>query len=417
MRELVYGFDFGTSNTSVALTIDNKTKALPIEMGNRTSLPSLLYIPSKGRDYYVGRQAALRYVEENMTGRFMQSLKSLLVSETFSGTHTRLGFKSTEDLIAMVLTKVREKANGLVGYDVTNVMLGRPVVFSPDHKIDQLAQERLVKAALQSGFKEVNLQLEPIAAAMHYEVTLKKEELVLVADLGGGTTDFTLIRLSPDRSKSAERMSDVLGSGGVYIGGDSFDSAIMTNKLLSHFGQDVKYKSWDKWMKMPSYLMREITRWENIAFIKDRRTERLLREISAHSDDSQAVERLVALIDNNLGYSIFQSIERAKCGVSNVHQDAIYFAHDSMRIVEQLTREEFESFIAYALEEFRVCVEEVMRSAGVSKGDVDTVFLTGGSSAIPCVKDLFASQFSDSKLRSSDNFTSVASGLALIASR
>ena len=410
-----YGLDFGTSNLSIAIQNGEGTQVLPIDGQNKT-MPTGLYFGPSGGEPIVGQSAMLRYVADGMSGRFMQSLKSVLPNSGFTGTYLdRLGFADIEDLIAYILRDVRQRANEQVGMDIDRAVFGRPAEFSKDPEEETMAIERLMKAAKLAGFNEVELQLEPIAAAFHYEMSLDREEVVLVADLGGGTTDFTVTRLSPKRRRKRDRSKDILSTGGVYIGGDKFDSAVMEMKLLKYFGQDAEYNSWEKWMRFPSYLVRGIMQWQEIAFLKDTRTMRVLNDLVRYArtkEDKECAIRLLTLIDENLGFSLFQTIETAKRGLSTYDSDCIYFNQSAIKIVEPIFRNEFDEIIAFALEEYEQCVDQVLADAGVSNGRIDSVFLTGGSSLVPCVQSAFANRFGEDKLRRGDTFISVASGLA-----
>lgn len=412
---LVYGIDFGTSNSAVAIIHeDGKSEVLKID--GKQTVPSLIFFPdSELGKYYIGYEAIAKYLDSGMKGRFIQSIKSVLPSDLFTGTNiSGFGVLTSEDLVAMILKYLKEKADALSGADTKSVVIGRPARFSEKPKLDELAEERLKAAAIKAGFTNISFQLEPIAAALHYESTLTKEELVLVADIGGGTSDFTIMKLSPDKRDKTNRKEDILASGGIYIGGDSFNSDIMRWKLLKYFGFGSEIKTMSgKILPFPSDLLSQICRWQDVSFIKNRETEILLNSIYYESTNKEAVTRLQTLIGEDLSYLLFQEIEKAKIGLSSLEQMPIIFNESKINIDETIIRPEFEELIDDRLKRINDSVEEIIKSAGVSNQAIDAVFITGGSSLIPAVRDIFANKFGEEKIVSSDSFTSVASGLAL----
>jgi hypothetical chaperone protein len=412
---LVYGIDFGTSNSAVAITDeDGNSKILEID-GKRTT-PSLIFFPdNETGKYYIGFEAISKYLESGMKGRFIQSIKSVLPSDLFTGTNINgFGVLTSEDLVSMILKNLKEKADAISGSDTKNVVIGRPARFSDKEKLDELAEERLLIAAKKAGFTNISFQLEPIAAALYYESSLNKEELVLVADIGGGTSDFTIMKLSPDKRHKTNRQSDILASGGVYIGGDSFNSDIMRWKLLEYFGYGSELKTLSgKMLPFPSDLLSQICRWQDVSFIKNRETEILLNNILYESTNKKAVTNLQTLINEDLSYLLFQEIEKAKIGLSKLEQMPIDFNKSKININEKINREEFEDLIDIRLKKINDSVEDVIKIAGVTNKSIDAVFITGGSSLIPAIREIFAKKFGEEKIVSSDSFTSVASGLAL----
>lgn len=417
-KNLIYGIDFGTSNSAVSIIDeDGNSQVLKIEeFGSGKTMPSLIFFPeNEKRKCYVGFEAISEYLKSGMKGRFMQSIKSILPSETFTGTHV-MGFGSlgSEDLVSMILKHLKEKADSITGTDTKRVVLGRPAKFSKKPEVDLLAEKRLFKAAQKAGFEEIAFQLEPIAAALHYESSLKKEELVLVADIGGGTSDFTIMKLSPDRKNSKNRQQDILASSGVYIGGDSFDSEIMRWRLLTYFGYGSSLMSYGgKILPFPDHILFKLCRWQDINFIKNRSTSTLLKNVLYESTSKEAVIRLQTLINEDLGYSLFKEIEKTKITLSNEEKTSLNFNQSKININEIVTREEFEDLISEKLKEISNSLEEVVKLANVPEKSIDAVFITGGSSLIPSVRNIFAKKFGEEKIVSSDSFTSVASGLAL----
>jgi hypothetical chaperone protein len=302
----------------------------------------------------------------------------------------------------------------MTGQDVKKVVLGRPAVFSDDSEKEECAKTRLLEAARIAGFEEIHFQIEPIAAALYYELSLTKPEVVLVADFGGGTSDFTLMRLSPKRAKERGRQTDILGTSGVPLAGDKLDSEIMWHKLVKYFGADVKWASWDnQWLDMPVHIMRAICDWRQVAFLRESRQRKRISEIRYLADDPNPVARLETLIDENLGYLLFKSIEQAKAGLSENQQEMIEFHQPDIDISEAITRAEFEQMIVPEIEAFDECLKKFLADVNMTGSEIDSVFLTGGTAYVPCIRNFLKDKFGAEKMRQGDAFVSVASGLAL----
>ncbi len=416
MTSKIYGIDFGTTNSAVAVAENGDVRVLPILEKERKTMRSVLFFPRNERGYFVGEEAISQYVETGMEGRFMQSVKTFLADRGFTGTVIRGKNYTIENLIALILRELKVRADRIVGEDVRSVILGRPARFSEDAEFDELAERRLVEAAKQAGFQEVCLQLEPIAAAYSYELTLGKSELVFIADLGGGTSDFAVIRLDPQKRRRQDRFSDIMGTLGAYVGGDNLDSEIMSHKLLRFFGSQIHYQSFDKVLPMPAHLMRALCEWHRISSLKDTQYREFVKMLRRSADDKKAIEYLHALIEEDLGFSLFRIIERSKQHLSTDMSDKIRFHESVIHIEEDITREEFEWMISKEVYSIERCVDQLITRSGVAVSDIDSVFLTGGISHIPRLRKIFTDKFGKKTLRSGDVFVSVAEGLALSAS-
>jgi len=414
---LIYGLDFGTTNSAVAILKDGQPEILPLGLAGATIDRSVLFFPERGDGHFVGSQAIEQYVKSGMKGRFIRSVKSILPIPYFSGTWI-FGTKYTaEDLVELVLRHFKQRADELTGQESTAVVLGRPVYFSEDPENDKLAQDRLTAAARRVGFQQISFQFEPIAAALYFETMLKRQQVVLVADLGGGTTDLTLMRMDPQSSGKTDRRQDVLSTNGVYIGGDNFDAEIMWHKLVKHFGSEAQWKSYNKWLDMPVHIFRDICDWRRIPYLKGGQERRMIRQLKNMADDQEAMARLEALIDEDLGFALFQEIERAKTTLSSEEKTLIQFARSIINIREPLTRLEFAKMISNHLREIEKCLHELFFRANMAVSGVDQVFLTGGSSNVPAIQDLFAAIFGREKVQLGDALTSVVAGLALSTAR
>lgn len=406
------GLDFGTSNTAAALG-DGRVLRVDPEHVEPRLLRSVLFFPEDERQGYTGAAAIARYLEDN-AGRFIQSVKSFLHSSSFRATQIKGRTWTLEELVAVLLRRVREAVGAETGGAPEAVVLGRPALFTSDSEADTLAERRLRKAAELAGFKQVQFLIEPIAAALAYEAQLKRDELVLVADFGAGTTDLTLMWLGPGRRGKADRRADVVGSSGVRIGGDKFDAEIMRHKLLHCFGAGSTYKVKgisDKRMPMPQHIMSKLLSWHEMSFIREKSTQELLEVMLDTSDRPEQVEALYDLVMDNLGYRLFRAIEAAKVKLSEAEEAAVDFEEGRVRIHERITRAEFESFCEPLLKGLEECTQGLLERCGDAAERIDAVFLTGGSSQIPAVQQLFAARFGEERMRTADAFTSVAEGL------
>lgn len=405
------GLDFGTSNTAAALP-DGTVLRLSPHTDEPRLFRSVLFFPEEGREVHAGAPAIARYLEDN-AGRFIQSVKSYLHSRSFQTTLIRGRPWAIEDLVALLLRRVRE-----AGALPERVVLGRPALFSHEPEADALAEARLLEAAQLAGFTEVRFLIEPIAAALAYEATLTRDELVLVADFGAGTTDFTVMWLGPSRRGAADRRPDVVGSTGLRIGGDRFDAEVMRHKLLPHFGAgstfSVRGALSGRRLPVPQHLLSRLLSWHELSFIREKESQLLLEEMLETSDRVEAVEALYDLAMENLGYRLFRAIEAAKVALSREEETRLEFEEARIHIHETLTRREFDQFCAPLVQELDATAAGLVERCAHA-GQVDAVFLTGGTSQIRAVREAFVRRFGEGRVRSQDAFTSVASGLGRAA--
>lgn len=413
MNKFTYGLDFGTTNSVLSIYDEGKKEII-----DTIKVPSLIYFPELSAEgaanYVVGEQAITAYLEEGMRGRFIKSVKQILSRSSFIETRIHNRRYNASDLVTLILKDLKTKADKITGYDCKKAVIGRPVFFDDDNNAkDTLAQTRLSTAVEKAGFTEVRFQFEPIGAAFAYEKTILKKEKVLVADLGGGTTDFTYLELDPARANSTNRQKDMIASGGIYIGGDSFDSAFMWDKGTPYFGKDTLYEaSPGKLLKVPMSLFDNICSWDKMNFFNSVRIRRSMEDYYHYSKEDRKFKNLLTLIDNNLGYSVFQAIERTKIGLSAQDAFSFQYANMGIEIDEEVTIQGYNAVIQKDLERISAYLDKFMSANNIKREDVDSLFLTGGSSMVRAVKVLFQDKFPGSKINSGDNFISVANGLA-----
>jgi hypothetical chaperone protein len=406
----VCGLDFGTSNSAVALP-SGEVLRIDAHAPEPRLFRTVLFFPEDTADVLAGHEAIERYQEDN-AGRFIQSMKTWLPASSFTRTQLRNRTLSLEDLIAVFLRRVRTLASTAHGEELDSVVLGRPARFSPDAKTDTFAEERLRKAAELAGFSSVRFLIEPIAAALAYEATLERDEVVLVADFGAGTSDLTVMHLGPSRLGKGDRRADVVASAGVYVGGDRFDAAIMKSKLFPSFGHGSTYEAalGARRMPMPTYVSSRLLSWNEMSLIREKKTRELIDLMLKSSDNKPAIQALHDLVMYNLGFRLYRAIERAKVELSTAQSARIDFDEERIHLHETVTREEFETASAHLIDELEVCTDEVLTRLP-SGLKIDSVFLTGGSSHVPAVQRLFARKFGAERLRTADAFTSVVEGL------
>jgi hypothetical chaperone protein len=400
------GIDFGTSNSVIYVHREGQAPFVLSE-------PTVLFFPDDTQtfaSYYVGKSAVDAYIASGMKGRFFQSIKVLLSDADYVQTEIRSIFYHLVDLLAMVLTHLKQAAEAEVG-PLHSVTLGRPVYFSTDSEADQLAQTRLHNAAMRAGFSEVQFQLEPIAAALAYESRLTQPKTVLVADFGGGTTDYTVMKLGPCHTQ--DRQQDILSIGGVYIGGDTLDARLMWHRLTPYFGRGSSFSELKKTFPMPHHFYHVICAWADIAKLKTKTFQLQLKEIYRGSNDPLAIQRLQALINHDLGFALFKAIEAAKQQLSFEDDVTITFERDCICVNHGVAIEQFTEFIQEDCQNIQIALTETLHRAGLTESDIDTVFLTGGTSLVRSIRHDFSNRFGEDKLNSDlDLFTSVAQGLA-----
>jgi probable heat shock protein len=409
IKDLTCGLDFGTSNSIISLT-DKATRKEVFSY----STSSILYFPDTNEmKYYVGKEAHNKYIEEEMTGRLLKSVKTLLRQDKFLSTWISGKRMTPDQLVTCIIRHLKEKAEAFTDTEITDVILGRPAVFSEDIKQENLAVNRLTLAARNAGFKNIKLQLEPIAAALSYEQQLDHSENVLVADLGGGTSDFTIMNLSPGKIRKEDRKDDIIAHGGVYIGGDLFDSEIMWYKVTPHLGRGAKYQSYDKEIEVPSILYRELKNWERTFMLKESKLRRSMDSYYHLSGNNPRINNVRVLIDNNYVFSLFKRIEQSKINLSDGKETTIDFEKDAISIHEPFTPSEFATIIERHTNEIEQYLRKMLETAKYKAEDIDSVFITGGSSLVIPVREILYRIFGEDKIRTGNTFNSVAYGLSL----
>lgn len=467
MGKRSFGIDFGTSNSSIAMADEDRVTVLPIDPENDspTSLPSLLYITNRGKTI-VGRGAANAFIERNVDrevrlkqvdlgiaiegyvgaepdksetyrpglidpevreavrahatvevnspGRLFQSLKTLLRHESFRGTEVFGTHYQIEELIALILQRIKDTADIAAGAPVERAVFGRPVRFSEHDSENEIAERRLRTAAELAGFREIVFFYEPVGACVEYAMEAQRPQRLMVVDIGGGTCDVCIMQFG-NAHGAARRLAEsrILGVAGVPVAGDAIDREIIRSKLFPLFGSRARYGP--ARLKMPQYLYNQILDWQNLYKLNNEETINWLLAAESSSDNPEALRALRFLIQRNFGYLVAREAEAAKKRLSFDEETEIRLERESIQIRERIERREFAEIIEDNLEKMIGSIEECEKLAECSPGDIDLVLTTGGTSLVPIIRQRLVERYGEDRLRQRDTFTSVATGLALVA--
>ena len=414
------GVDFGTTNSAVAVIDESGASRLvtfPSAAGRRPTFPSVLYFERRTPSV-AGAAAIERYLASETKGRFIQSLKAYLADRTFEGTAIGTQHYTLEKLIALIARHMSDQLGFSSWPAPRRIILGRPVHFSNprDAELDAFAADRLLAAIRLAGFDDIVFEYEPVAAAYAYEARLERDELILIGDFGGGTSDFTIISVGPGVRARGRRASDIIGTDGVPIAGDAFDKRIIRNLIAPRLGMGGEYLSPpNKFLPVPSWPYERLERWHYLSFLKTPQTLEMLERIRRTASTPERLEAFLLLIKLELGYQLHEAVQRTKFELSAGMESEFAFQSGPVAIRKKVTRADFERWIAEELQTMAGCVDRLMTASGLAFGQIDRVFLTGGSSFVPAVRQIFIDRFGAEKVTGGEELTSVATGLALRA--
>jgi len=366
---------------------------------------------------WTGPEGIERYLQTEHKGRLIQSMKSFLSSRTLKTTDVFGKGRSLEDLIACILRDLREKAERQFATGIRHAVVGRPVHFvgSETDEDDLYAQQRLEKAFRIAGFDSVSFEMEPVAAAQYYESTLDHDELILIGDFGGGTSDFSLVRVGPGVRARGRSPKDLLGNAGIGLAGDSFDAKLIRHIVSPELGAGSEMCSMHKILPVPNWVYFKLERWHHLSFLRTKDVMNMLNSVKTQAVHPEKIGALIDLIQEDLGYQLHRAVQKTKIELSNHEAARFAFVDGGVEINAVVQRVDFDSWISDELLQIETCVESLLRLCGVDARDVDMVFLTGGSSFVPAVRRIFDARFGRDRIRSGNEFTSVAMGLALKA--
>jgi hypothetical chaperone protein len=429
MSKLAFGIDFGTTNSSIA----RANAAGEIELarfshtgGFTDAYRSLLYLEHvKDRGVsrirsWSGPTAIEEYLSAETKGRLVQSLKSFLTSRTLKSTDVFGRRMTVEQLIARILRDLREKAEAQFGTPIRTAVVGRPVRFvgAETEQDNSFAEGRLRAAFQLAGYESVEFELEPVAAANYYEATLDRDELILIGDFGGGTSDFSLLRVGPKIRKRGRARAGLLGNSGVGLAGDAFDAKIVRNLVSPTLGRGSSARSMKKVLPaVPNWVYAKLERWHHLSFLRTNSVMNMLNSSKAEAFEPEKIEALIHLIKEELGYELHRAVQKVKYDLSEHTEAPFRFADGVIEIQATVERTAFENWIAEELALIEACVDSLIAASGIDAEDVDMVFLTGGSSFVPAVRRIFETRFGAARIRTGNEFTSVARGLAVMAAQ
>lgn len=408
------GLDFGTSNTTLGLVTEHAPALVPLE-GRHVTIPSAIFFPP-GQAAYVGRAAMMEYVE-GTPGRLMRSLKSVLGSSLLEETtpvgRERIKFR---DVIGRYLSAVKARAEAETGASLDTVVHGRPVHFvDGDPEGDARAEDALREIANSIGFRHVSFQFEPIAAALDYEQQVRSEEIALIADIGGGTSDFSIVRLSPERHAKADRAEDILANDGVRIGGTDFDRRLSLGTVMPLLGLGSPMNRGD--IDVPNAYFHDLATWSSINRLYNARTLREIEEVRRDARRPELIDRLYKVVEAERGHSLAMEVEGAKIATSDAGRGSVGLDWVERGLSAEIDRT---GLVTHTDELARRIAERIGRclaQAGLTADRIDALFLTGGSTGLPHVRAALTAAVPEARTVDGDTFGSVGTGLTIEAAR
>ena len=421
-KPMTIGIDFGTTNTVVALTdADGLARLVTFDAveGQTTTFRSALSFQiHQGVDgqppervVEAGPWAIAAYVEDPLETRFIQSFKTFAASAAFTETRIDNRRYRFEDLLSAFLLRLKHHAEGAMDDLPPRIIVGRPVTFAGGNPNEALALERYEAAFARLGFTDIRYAYEPVGAAFFFARELKQDANVLVADFGGGTSDFSIVRF--ERADGALK-STPLARSGVGVAGDAFDYRIIDQLVSPELGKGSLYRAFDNRLPIPQRYYSAFARWDQLALLRASKDMRDIRGLAATALEPEKIARLIEVLDDNHGYAMYRAVSGLKEALSRDEEAVFSFVAGSVRIEKPVKRTEFEGWIAPELQAMEAAVDDAMAQSGLEGTQVDRVFLTGGTSFVPAVRDIFIRRFGADRIETGGEFESIASGLALI---
>jgi hypothetical chaperone protein len=405
--------DFGTSNTLAGILRDHKPELLKLDplAQDPSVFRSLLYFPNETKAYY-GFEAIQQYIENDSEGRLFRSFKSHLSNPDYLGTAVGNRILPISDMVGLFLLEVKKRAEKITGQTFSKALLGRPARYSMDPVKDGVAEHRMKKAAEFAGFKDYLLVPEPFAAAWNLRSKIDQEKLILIGDFGGGTSDFTLMRLHPKKFKK----EDVLSIQGCPKAGDLLDSVFMKNCLNVHFGAKSQYRMplGSNVLKMPPAILDKLNLPAWIVHLKEKETFEFIKTVQKCSLGTEAkrqIEQLIVLVEDQRIFSFFEEIEKTKKTLSHQAHAEFLIEEPGINVHEKFHRTDFFAWANPVVSEIFKVMDDMLLQAQVKPEDIDLICLTGGTALSPVIKQELEMRFNRAKLQTSHAFHSVISGL------
>ncbi|MDR6757244.1 putative chaperone protein [Mycoplana sp. BE70] len=414
-----FGLDFGTTNSVLATACGTSTQSVRLDtpVGEADTLRTALSFLKKNAhelSFEAGQAAIAQFIDNPGECRFLQSIKTFAASPLFQGTLVFAKRYQFEDIMHAFLSRLRDYAGAAFDGQAGRVVVGRPVRFAGSNPDEALATERYNAALTRFGFPEIHHVYEPVAAAFYFARNLDRDATVLVADFGGGTTDYSLIRFE---SHAGRLTATPLGHSGVGVAGDNFDFRIIDNIVSPVIGKGTRFKSFDKLLEVPSGYYANFGRWNQLSIFKTLRDFAELKKLVRVSLEPEKLEAFVDLIEHDEGYPLYQAVSATKMRLSTAEETEFSFGPLGDKATRTVLRSDFEQWIAPELERIEDALDDVLAKTNTESGDIDKVFLTGGTSFVPAVRRLFEQRFARDRIESGGELLSIAHGLALIGER
>lgn len=416
------GFDFGTTNSVLAAVEHGKTRAIDFDSPAgrydtmRTALSFMKHpdLGAQALQIEAGQAAIRTFIDNPGDARFLQSIKTFAASPLFQGTLIFARRNGFEDLMRAFVARLKDYAGDAWPVEGTRIVVGRPVRYAGANPDDALALERYQTALGTFGFSDIRYVYEPVAAAFYFAQTLKQDATVLVADFGGGTTDYSLIRFE---THAGVLSATPIGHSGVGVAGDHFDFRIIDNLVSPLIGKGTQFRSFDKVLDVPSGYYANFGRWNQLSIFKTLKDFADLKQLVRSSLEPEKLEAFIDLIEHDEGYPLYQAVSAAKMRLSAEEETEFFFAPLGERSRKIVRRADFEQWIAPELGRIESALDEVLEKTNTAAGAVDKVFLTGGTSFVPAVRRMFERRFEGGRIESGGELLSIAHGLALIGAR
>ena len=416
-NDAFFGIDFGTTNSSVARVTGGQVDLLTFSNGSLSSR-SILYLERAARGVLssTGPAAIERYLAAHAEGlppgRLIQSLKSYLPVQSLTTTEVFGRPYTLEDLISRILADLRQQAEQQWGQRIRSATVGRPVRFvGAESEADEaFALNRLRAAFTRAGFEHITFELEPLAAASAYQATLSHNETILIGDFGGGTSDFSLLKVGPQGEGR-----EVLATSGLPFAGDAFDARLVRHLVAPALGSESLARGGKSIPALPAWIYANLERWHYLSFLRTRNVLELVSAAIKRAEDPGKIEALRDLIEQDLGYQLHQAVQRTKTTLSQQPRADFVFAGPEAGTLDLRTsvlRTQFEQWIAPELTQIAHAVDALLTESRLAPKDIDRIFLTGGTSFVPAVRAIFEQRFPN-RITTGNEFTSVAQGLAL----